>query len=338
MNKEETKILSYLSDNFGDGGNILEMSKGIDKRYWPAYYPNIYNTARKLAKIGVIDIEHEGNSKLVRLNTENPLSTYYISEIENYKNQKIAIPKEMLSSILNLSQKFDIFSICALDPERCLKINRLELLILIRNHDESSYLLENVLQMESTYNIKIDPIILTPDEFAKLMKGGEMDLIKDLILSKNILYNSDGFWELIKQRKIDTSYRKLGKYPQDLTSEELSYNYNRFGYRLNESAKTSNKLSIELTIFSMSINEEIRIKYGAIILLYKNISKINLAHLYYLYKRYDDLGIFKGILLSLAKLPDLQSNNEIRYYCNIISEEPSAFDGKMVKRYIGLYK
>ena len=33
MNKEETKILSYLSDNLGDGGNILEMSKGIDKKY-----------------------------------------------------------------------------------------------------------------------------------------------------------------------------------------------------------------------------------------------------------------------------------------------------------------
>ena len=113
MNKEEIKILSYLSDNFGDGGNILEMSKGIDKRYGPAYYPNIYNTARKLEKIGIIYIEHEGNSKLIRLNTENPLSTYYISEIENYKNQRTAIPKEMLSSILNLSHKFDIFSICA---------------------------------------------------------------------------------------------------------------------------------------------------------------------------------------------------------------------------------
>ena len=337
MNKEETKIMSYLSDNLGDGGNILEMSKEIDKRYGPAYYPNIYNTAKKLEKLGIIEIEHEGNSKLIKLNMKNPLSTYYISEIENYKNQKISIPKEILSNILNLSQEFDIFSICILDAEKYLKINRLELLILIRRDDENSSLIKALLQMESSYNIKIDPIILTLDGFIKIMRSEELDLMKDLILNKNILYNSDGFWGLIKQHKIDTKYKRFNKFPQDLTRDELAYNYNRLGYRLNENTKITNKISIELTIFSMSINEEIRIKYGAIILLYKNIKKINLAYLYYIYKRYDDLGILKGILLSLTNLTNLKENNKIRYYINLISDKPSAYDTKMVKRYIELY-
>ena len=50
MNKEEIKILSYLSDNLGNGGNILEMLKGIKKKYGTTYYPNIYNTTKKLEK------------------------------------------------------------------------------------------------------------------------------------------------------------------------------------------------------------------------------------------------------------------------------------------------
>ena len=165
MNKEETKILSYLSDNLGDGGNILEMSKGIDKKYGPAYYSNIYTTAKKLEKIGIINIEREGNSKLIKLNMENPISTYYISEIENYKNQKIRMSKEMLSSILGFTQEFDIFSICALDAEKYQKINRLELLILTRNHNPNSALMHSLLKLEATYNTKIDPIVLTLDEF-----------------------------------------------------------------------------------------------------------------------------------------------------------------------------
>ena len=338
MNKEEIKIMSYLSDNLGDGGNILEMSKDIDRKYGHAYYPNIYNTAKRLEKIGIIDIKPEGNSKLIRLNIENPLSTYYISEMENYKNQKISMSKEMLSNILNLTQEFDIFSICSLDAEKYQKINRLELLILTRNHDENSSLIKSLLKMESNYNIKIDPIILTLDEFIKIMKADELDMIKDLILNKNILYNSDGFWGLIKQHRIDTRYKKFNKFPQDLTRDELAYNYSRLGYQLNENIRPNKKITIEPIIFSMSINKEIRIKYGAIILLYKNIEKINWAYLYYIYKRYDDLGKLKGILISLANLTNIQHTNEIEYYINLISDKPDIYDNKLIKRYTELYE
>ena len=337
MNKEETKILSYLSDNLGDGGNILEMSKGIDKKYGPAYYSNIYTTAKKLERIGIINIEREGNSKLIKLNMENPISTYYISEIENYKNQKIRMSKEMLSSILGFTQEFDIFSICALDAEKYQKINRLELLILTRNHNQNSALMHSLLKLEATYNTKIDPIVLTLDEFVKIMKTDELDILKDFILNKNILYNSDGFWELIKQHQINTKYKKLNKFPQDLTRDELAYNYSRLGYQLNENIKPNNKIAIEPIIFSMSINREIRIKYGTFILLYKNIDKINLAYLYYIYKRYDELCKLKGILLALTNLTDLKSNNEIKYYIDLIPDKPDIYDNNMIGRYLGVY-
>lgn len=336
MNKEEIKIMSYLSDNLGHGGSILEMSKGIDSRYGPAYYPNIYNTAKRLEKIGIIGIEAEGNSKLINLNMENPISTYYISEMENYKNQGLKLSKELLGDILSLALEFDIFSICSLETDKCQRINRLELLILARNHGSNRDLIKSLRRMESNYGTKIDPIILTIDEFAKIMKSGESDLIKDLILDRNILYNIEGFWEMIKQRKIDARYKRLDKLPQDITRDELAYNYSRLGYQLNENIKHGNRIAIETIIFAMSINNEIRIRYGAIILLYKNIERINWAYLYYIYKRYDSLGKLKGILLSLAHLTDIKHDNEIRDYIDIIQDKPEAYDSKLIKRYAEL--
>lgn len=336
MNKEEIKIMSYLSDNLGHGGSILEMSKGIDSRYGPAYYPNIYNTAKRLEKIGIIGIEAEGNSKLINLNMENPISTYYISEMENYKNQGLKLSKELLSDILSLALEFDIFSICSLETDKCQRINRLELLILARNHGSNRDLIKSLRRMESNYGTKIDPIILTIDEFAKIMKSGESDLIKDLILDRNILYNIEGFWEMIKQRKIDARYKRLDKLPQDITRDELAYNYSRLGYQLNENIKHGNRIAIETIIFAMSINNEIRIRYGAIILLYKNIERINWAYLYYIYKRYDSLGKLKGILLSLAHLTDIKHDNEIRDYIDIIQDKPEAYDSRLIKRYAEL--
>lgn len=336
MNKEEIKIMSYLSDNLGHGGSILEMSKGIDSRYGPAYYPNIYNTAKRLEKIGIIGIEAEGNSKLINLNMENPISTYYISEMENYKNQGLKLSKELLGDILSLALEFDIFSICSLETDKFQRINRLELLILARNHGSNRDLIKSLRRMESNYGTKIDPIILTIDEFAKIMKSGESDLIKDLILDRNILYNIEGFWEMIKQRKIDARYKRLDKLPQDITRDELAYNYSRLGYQLNENIKHGNRIAIETIIFAMSINNEIRIRYGAIILLYKNIERINWAYLYYIYKRYDSLGKLKGILLSLAHLTDIKHDNEIRDYIDIIQDKPEAYDSRLIKRYAEL--
>ena len=337
MNKEEMKILEYLSDNLGYGGNILEMTKNINKEYGPAYYPNIYNTIKKLEKIDIIDIKHEGNNKIIMLNTKNPLSIYYISETENYKNQKITIFRELLNDILKLTQNFDIFSICSLDTKQYLIMNRLELLILNRNSNENIELMKELHKLEYHYGMSIDPIILTLNEFIDKIKTDELDIIIDLILKKNIIYNIDGFWEIILENSINTKYKKLDKYPQDITRDELAYNYNRFGFQLYERFKPSDKIAIEPIIFSMSLNDEARIRYGSILLLYKNIENINLSYLFYIFKRYNKLSELKGMLTLLFGSINEPYKNKIKSYINFIPDEPTIYNENTFKKYINIY-
>ncbi len=338
MNKEETKILSYLSDNLGDGGNIREMSEGINKRYGPAYYSNIYNTTNKLKKMGIVDIAQEGKNRRITLDAENPFSTYYMSEIESHKASQTTLSKEMLSSILDLAERFNIFSICTLETEKHLKINRIEMLILAQNHDDDGKLIKSLLRTESEQGIKIDPCIFAIDEFIKMMQTDELNPIKDIIPDKCVLYNSEGFWSLINHHKIGIKYKKSRKFSLYLTASELAYNYNRQGYQLNEQIRPSEKISLETTIFSMSIKNETRIKYGAIILLYKNIERINWACLFYMYKRYDELNRFKSILLSLADLKNTTNNADINRYIEIITDKPDTkYDAKIIKKYMEVY-
>ncbi|MGC8649102.1 MAG: hypothetical protein ACP5UN_02700, partial [Candidatus Micrarchaeia archaeon] len=63
MNKEEFKILNYLSDNLGSGENISNIFKEISKKYSSTYYTNIYNSVARLEKKGVISIIVEGNNR-----------------------------------------------------------------------------------------------------------------------------------------------------------------------------------------------------------------------------------------------------------------------------------
>ncbi len=172
------KIMSYLSDNLGSGGNILEMSKAINRSYGPAYYTNIYSTVKRLEKIGIIRTETEGRNKLIKLDMGNPLSTYYISEAENHRAFGTKIPKEILNGILAIAGKFCISSICALETEKYLKMNRIELLLLINDRSISAELIRLLLRMESDCGTRIDSLILTTEEFAQMMKADELSPIK----------------------------------------------------------------------------------------------------------------------------------------------------------------
>jgi len=338
MNNDEIKILKYLSDRLGSGGSILEMLKDINAKYGKTYYPNIYKATKNLEKAGIIKITTEGKNKILSLNKENPFSKYYMAEIEDSKSTEIKLFRELLNDLLYLPEKFNIFSMASLDTENHLVLNRIELLILAKNHDEDYDLIKSLLKLETAYNIGIDPIIFTLDEFIKIMKSDELSPIKDLILDKYILYNSLGFWDLIIRKDINSKYKKLNKYPQEITEEELAYNYNRFGFKLHEKLTDENKISLETIIFAMSINDEPRIKYGSIVLLKKNIDKINPPYLFYIYKRYEELGRLKNMILSLIELRALKNDENLKPYLNLIKEDKNTrFDLNMIRKYIELY-
>jgi len=338
MNNDEIKILKYLSDKLGGGGNILEMLKDINSKYGKTYYPNIYKATKHLEKMGIIKITTEGKNKIISLNKENPFSKYYMAEIEDSKMIEIDIFRELLDDLLSLPEKFNIFSMASLETKHHLALNRMELLILVKNHNEYHEVIKSLLQMESAYNIGIDPIILTLDEFIKIMKSDELSPIKDLILDKYILYNSLGFWDLIIRNDINSNYKKLNKYPQEITEEELAYNYNKFGFKLHEKLTEETKISLETIIFAMSINDEARIRYGSIIILKKNIDKIILSYLFYIYKRYEELSRLRSMILSLIELRVLKIDENIKHYLDLMKEDKNIkFDLNTIKKYIELY-
>ena len=272
MIREEAKILGYLSDHLGSGGSILSITEGIKKKYGFGYYPNIYNAIKKLRQKGALRIEKEGKSSLININFDNPNSTYYLSEIENQKSTELKIPKNIMAGALDLGLQLNPISICALEADKHLKINRIELLVLTDSPEIEKFI-EQLSSIEIRTNIRIDPIILTISEFARIMKTEEQSTLKDMLLDRNILYNSEGFWRTIMRYGINGKYKKMGKSLHDLSENELAYNYGRFGYTLYEQLKEADKISLEETIFLMSIKTEARITYGAIILLYKNLDE-----------------------------------------------------------------
>lgn len=335
MNNEEMKVMGYLSDNLGSGGSILDITEKLKAMHSSTYYPNIYNAIKKLGKKGLLKIEKEGKSSLINIDFDNPSSIYYLSEIESHKSTELKIPEGITKAILDIGIKLNPITICALEADKYLKINRIELLLLTENKDMRG-LIEQLHGIESRNKIKIDPIILRIAEFEQIIKAGEQSSLKDMLADRNILYNSEGFWHIIIRCGIKGRYTRLGKQLHDISETELAFNYGRFGYSLYEKIKESGKISIEETIFLMSIKTETRIKYGAIILLYKNLDRIKWGYLYYFFKRYDRLDLFKGMLTSINEIRK-SKDASIKFYIDIINNNSAHYDSSIIARYLQTY-
>jgi hypothetical protein len=338
MNNIERKVLSYISDGLGSGGSILSIAHGMSKKYGNAYYPNIYNAVIGLEKKGVVSIIKDGKNRSVRLALDNPLSVYYIGEAESWKAADTGIDSEIAKELLSLALEFDIITICILKYREYIRIGRIEILIIVRLHGQDGRLAAALAGMESAHNSKIDPIILTPQELSAMLEGSELNRVKELISDKSIFYNSDGFWEIFREYRIDGNYANRERFPEELTKPQLAYNYNRFGYALYEDAKSGTKITLEDTIFFMSTSEETRIRYGAIVLLYKNSNRLNISYLYYLFKRHDELGTLKGMLESLKDFYSPENWPGIEMLAEAIQDKKHRiYDKNLIKKYIEQY-
>ena len=338
MNNIERKVLSYISDGLGSGGSILSIAHGMSKKYGNAYYPNIYNAVIGLEKKGVVSIIKDGKNRSVRLALDNPLSVYYIGEAESWKAADTGIDSEIAKELLSLALEFDIITICILRYKEYIKIGRMEILIVAGSHDQDGKLAAAISSVESMHNSKIDQIVLTPLELSSMLEGNELNRIKELIGDKSIFYNSEGFWEIVRKYKLDGNRINQERFPEKLTRAQLAYNYNRFGYALYEDIESGTKIALEDVIFLMSASEEARIRYGAIVLLYKNRSRLNISYLYYLFKRHDELGTLKGMLESLKDFYISGDWQGIEMLVKTIQDKkPRIYDKNLIKKYIEQY-
>jgi hypothetical protein len=334
MNEQQARIMECLSASLGWGGSILELTRRIQKRHGSGYYSNIYNATKGLEKQGLVKMEKQGKSSIIRMDFDNPDSLYRLSEIDD-RNAGLDIQNEIRTGLLDMGLEQGIAAICALETAYHAKINRIELLFLAQKHNTAD-LIAGLRGLESQYNMRIDPIIITIDEFAQMMKSDERSRMNDMMLDRKIIYNSEGFWRIIAGRGISGGYETLGRPLQELNQNELSFNYNRYGYSLYEKRADARKICLEDTIFAMSMSREARIRYGGPILVHKNMASIHWGYLYYLYKRHDELGRLHGMLISLPA-SDTKGGAILPYINAIKDSESTNYDKGITARYLQQY-
>lgn len=315
MDETTYRILDTLWRETGRPISIHELTSKIRSSHGTAYYPNIYEKMHALATEGTITLTKAGRSSLANLNFANYLLIDLLTELElRRKRDLLTKSKELQMLFKDTEERYEdirsIESISAISAERNIRLNRAELLFLL--HDTEGNLLQREIisihaiarDLQALHNIKIDPLIITTNEFLEFLASDEINPLREMLYDKISFHAPQDFWSHIAAA-VAKGYRigllQAETNPAKISEKDLTFNLARFGYKeIGPQLREGHRICIEYTIASTMMKGDAR-RIGAIpILLAKN--KANHRLLIFLSEKYRLSGRLVGLLRALNRI------------------------------------
>jgi hypothetical protein len=314
MDEATFRVLDTLSREMGSTISTNQLTFKIRQRYGTGYYARTYNKLTELSKQGLITITKAGKSSIPSLDLSSYRLLDLLSEIEIRKKWEFLDDSRILQPLLRDIEAYahkdpQIVSISIIGPERNTKLNRAELLILIRNSIESSSrrivsVHRTVMDAQNRHNVRIDALLLSTEEFAELLVSDEINPLREMLTDKITFYAPQAFWNELasifaKGHRIRVLSTETN--PARIPEKELIFNLNRFGYReIGPKITEGEKICIEYIIASILMKGDTRRVNAIPVLLSKNTANYRL--LAFLSQKYGQSGRLLGLVKAMHAL------------------------------------
>ena len=318
MDTSTLRILDTISSNIGDSLSINQLTERIKDTYGSAYYANIYQKLQDLKNEGILNLELIGRSSNIKLNFQNYLLIDTLAEMEIEKKKNFLTKRNELFPLLtemdkSLTDNCAIKSISSINPSKNIKLNRIELLFLLRNtsnyHNETIELFREMLKLQNKYNLKINNLIIDKHDFFDLTSD-EINPLREALNEKIIFFCPQAFWSEIKEIAEKTEIRTIRSEtkPANISDLDLTYNLNRFGYReFGLHLTQGKKFCIEYITTAILLQEDARLIEAIPIILAKNNFKSNiLAFLSQKFQTTAKLIAILKILQEISPKPEIE--------------------------------
>lgn len=314
MDETTLRIVDGLSRSLGMQLSINELTKEIARLYGRAYYANVYNKLRRLSTEGTVALTKAGKSLLVSLNFGSYLTMDLLTEMELARKHDLLKRRESLRLLLagiddELKNFYLVNSLCLINPEGNISLNRAELLILLQKATDESKsdaeaIRKSLMNLQALHNIRIDLLILGKEEFLELLKAEERNPLKEMLSNKVAFYAPQSFWSVIKdglERSGRIRFEREAIDPRKIPERTLAYNLARFGHKeMGTKIERDENVCIELVVTSLLTGKDARRIDAIPVILAKNKANYNL--LVFLSQKYNVSSRLLGLLKALNRI------------------------------------
>ncbi|MDD4353493.1 MAG: nucleotidyltransferase domain-containing protein [Candidatus Nanoarchaeia archaeon] len=155
-------------------------------------YATFYRTALKMNDL--IIMETVGKSKIMKLNSKNPIINFYLT-ISSEEEKKEFLKKQpiikKIASELETKAVVMLFGSYAKGSEK--DSSDIDLIIINKDGKKSI----SFSKYETLFNKKINPLFFTENEFIQMIKEKEENVGSQALKNHIILKNPQNFWRLI---------------------------------------------------------------------------------------------------------------------------------------------
>lgn len=314
MDEATFRILDTLTREIGSTISINQLTSKIRQYYGTAYYARTYNKLNDLLKQGFITITKAGRSSVPSLNFSNYLLSDLLSEIEMRKKREFLGRSKTLQPFIKDVEAYarrdsPIESISLIKPERNARLNRAELLTLIRDSKKNgssqvTAVYRAVLDLQSKHNVRADVLPLSTEELAELLASDEINPLREMLSNKIAFHAPQAFWAEIASSSASGHRIRLlstDTNPAKITEKDLVFNLTRFGYEeIGPKIAQGEKICIEYIITSILMKGDARRINSIPILLSKNTTNYNL--LIFLSQKSGLTNTLLGLLKVMGKI------------------------------------
>ncbi|HEX9862742.1 MAG TPA: hypothetical protein VGB11_05595 [Candidatus Bathyarchaeia archaeon] len=347
MDTPTLRVLDTLSSNIGDSVSINQLTERIRKNYGTAYYANIYQKLQKLKKEGLLSLDLIGRSTNVKLNFQNYLLIDTLAEMEIEKKKNFLTKRnEQLLFLTEIDKLLNdtctIRSISSINPTKNIKLNKTELLFLLRKtpeyHNETLQLYKEMLKLQNKYNLKINSLIIDSDDFYDLLTSDEINPLREALSEKTTFFCPQAFWSEIKQVAEKTEIKTISTEtkPASISDLDLTYNLNRFGYKeFGLQIAKGKKFCIEYITTAILLQEDARLIEAIPIILAKNKFKSNM--LAFLSQKFETSGKLLGLLKILRTIKPTRETTDTIDFLETFNEKEIPADEESILQKMRLY-
>lgn len=351
MNTTTFRILDTMSAELGNSLSINQLTAKIKERHGTAHYVNVYKKLHNLEKQQILDLDKIGKSSIARLNFQNYLLIDLLTEMEIEKKLEFLRGKTELQMILAemyryLSKMYCIKSICSMSQKKNIKLNRLELLFLLKTsndetlaQDEIIRILTEMQKLQNKHNLRIDCLLLEENEFSGFLESDEINPLKEILSNKTVLFCPHAFWDEIREivdKRIEIRAKESETKPAEITEMDLIYNLARFGYReFGSRIRQGQEFCIEYIITALLMqNDARRIEAIPIILAKHNA---NSSLLLFLAQKYRLSGRLLGLLKILEETKTMKEIKKTIELLEALNVEEVKADEESILQKMRLY-
>jgi hypothetical protein len=319
MDTTTRRLLATLSSRTDGYMSINQLVASVKDGFGTAYYANIYQKLHQLSDDGLIILKRAGNASLVQLNLQDYLLVDFLAQMET--ENKIDLLRQhpdlipLYRDIDDTARRHEsMLSIASVDVERNRKLNRVELLVLLKatnyHHADMIDLQKEILALQRKHVIKVDSLIVNMGETRDLMCTFEANPVKEMLGNKIVWFNPQAFWREIGRIARDYRVQAASSLvvPAKIADSDLQYNLNRFGYReFGATIGRGKDICIEHIAIALLLHPSARQREAAAVVLAKNPFKGNiLAFLSWKYGVAENLLAILKILQGAKPLDQVQ--------------------------------